>query len=670
MGYELNNNQNLAVSHNKGPMMVLAGPGSGKTMVITYRTFNLIDKYGVKPENILVITFTKAAAVEMQKRFEALTNNIISNKVMFGTFHSIFFSILRSYYDLNVSQIIMEDKKNEIIRDIVRKLQIQYEDENEFVSELISEISLMKSELINIAYYNVLCCSNEDFQKVYSLYEQYKKDNRCIDFDDMLIKCYKLLKKNNNILNYWQNKFEYILIDEFQDINRVQYETIKMLAKPNNNLFIVGDDDQSIYGFRGAKPEFLLNYPNEYENTKTIILNNNYRSTKNIVGASESVIKNNEKRYEKNMRTINNTGEKPIIIQANDIANEAKKIAETIIKLNQEKHIPLSEIAIIYRTNIQSRAIVDIFLDMNIPFIVRDKVAIIYDHWIAKDIIAYMKLANNVRDKEALIRIINKPKRYISKVAVEVSKKYSDNMWEGLYKQYDQQWMINRLEELQYHLQVVKKSKPYDAIKYIREVIGYNNYINEYAEYRKIGAGGLIEILNEIGESTKNYNTIDEWFDHIQEYRNMMEETEHNNDIHKDQVTLTTMHSSKGLEFDIVWIVGVVEGLIPHEKSNREKDVEEERRLFYVGMTRAREFLYISYIKNRYDEIAIPSRFLEEIYDYYIKDITQGSIIHHNKFGKGTVTKISKDTVYVKFKNKRQIKLNLKFCIQNNLINI
>ena len=671
MGYELNDNQKVAVSHNEGPMMVLAGPGSGKTMVITHRVMNLINQYAVQPDNILVITFTKAAALTMENRFDNLYINSNNKKVIFGTFHSIFFRILKSYYQLNVSQILMENKKIEVFREIIRQLEIEYEDESEFINQIITEISLIKNELISVEYYNCVCCSNENFYKIYSLYEAYKREKKMIDFDDMLVKCYHLLMKNDKILSVWRDKLKYILIDEFQDINRVQYETIKLLSKPNDNLFIVGDDDQSIYSFRGAKPEFLLNFSDDYKNSKKIILNENYRSTKNIVEISKEVIKNNKKRYIKNMITNNKEGRNINIIQAQDITVEAKIVADRILELSKDNNIPLSEIAIIYRTNVQSRAIIDMFLDMNIPFVVRDKVAIIYDHWVAKDIISYMKLVSDITNKDALIRIINKPKRYISKAAIETSKKYTNNVWDGLYKFYEEQeWMQNRLDELQYNLQIIREYKPYDMIHYIRNNIGYDKYLSNYAEYRKIGIEGLLEILNEIGESTKNYQTTEEWFAHIEEYRKLIEENDNNNNFYKDAVTLTTMHSSKGLEFDIVWIIGAVEGLIPHEKSNRDRDIEEERRLFYVGMTRAKEYLYISYIDNRYDEEVKQSRFLEEIYNYFIHNIQINSNIIHKKFGKGTVVKLNSKSIVVDFKNKKKIKLNIKFCIQNNLITI
>lgn len=665
MKINLNDNQKLAVSHNEGPMIVFAGPGSGKTMVITYRVVNLISKYNIRPENILVITFTKSAAIEMKDRYDKITKDK-NNKITFGTFHSIFFRILKSYYNLNINQILMEDKKRDIIKKIIKKLQIECEDENEFIGEIVHEMSFMKSELAHQNTYDVSICPNEEFHKILDMYEEYKQSNKLIDFDDMLVKCYELLNKNKQVLNYWQNKYKYILIDEFQDINRAQYEIIKMLAKPNNNLFIVGDDDQSIYQFRGARPEFLLNFPKEYKNAQRIVLNKNYRSTKNIVDVSKCVIKNNKNRYIKNMITDNTEGREPTIMEAVDVGEEAKLIAQKIASLTKKEDIPLSDIAIIYRTNIQSRAIINMFLDMNIPFVVRDKAAILYDHWIARDMIAYMKLSQNVMNKECLIRIINKPKRYIRKVDIEAAKN-SDNMWTSLYKQYiDKEWMLDRLENLQYQLQIIRNKRPFEIIEYIRNTIGYEEYLINYAEYRKMNVSGLMEILDEIGESTKNYNTIDEWFNHIDEYRQMMKENDKYNKVNNNSVTLTTMHSSKGLEFKFVWIISVVEDLIPHKKA----DIEEERRLFYVSMTRAKDILYISHIKNRFGKKTEPSRFLKELYKHYVKNLDEGKNIEHIKFGMGKIVSIDESFIYAKFDSKGEVKLDTKFCVENNLIKL
>ncbi len=564
----------------------------------------------------------------------------------------------------------MDNRKIEIFREIVRKLDIQYADENEFIQDVISEISHMKSELIQIKYYNAKSCSTDNFYKIYGLYEAFKREKRMIDFDDMLMKCYLLLKKNHEILTYWQSRFRYVLIDEFQDINRVQYATIQMLVSPENNLFVVGDDDQSIYSFRGAKPEFLLNFPKDYEHAARIILNTNYRSTKHIVEASKLVIRENQKRYMKHMITDNHTGKYPIIIEAKDSGDEAKQMVHHILKLREKHDIPLSDIAIIYRTNIQSRAIIDIFLDMHIPFVVRDKAAILYDHWVARDIIAYLRLALDIRDGEALFRILNKPKRYVSKAAIAIIRKEYDDVLGGLYQYYhEKQWMINHIEELQYHIQFMRKRSVMEMIQYIRKAIGYDQYLQEYAAYRKISAHGLYEILGELSESAKQFDSVDSWFEHIEEYREKMEES-NKMDLSKDAVTLTTMHASKGLEFPIVWIIGVVEGLLPHHKSTRDKDIEEERRLFYVGMTRAKEHLYISYVQERYAESTKPSRFLMELYTYLMGDIKVNGYIQHKKFGKGLVLALNDDIVVVQFEKSNKVKLNLRHCIENQLLRV
>lgn len=670
MGFVLNDNQRLGVSHGDGPMMVLAGPGSGKTMVITHRIAHLIEHHGVRPEHILVITFTKAAAMEMERRFEQLTDRRHGHKVTFGTFHAIFFRILKSYYDLKMNQLLMDDRKNDVFRDIVRQLDIEYADENEFISEVMSEISLMKSELIQVKYYNPKCCSTDIFYKIYGLYEAFKREKRMIDFDDMLTKCYTLLTKNEELLAYWRNRFQYVLIDEFQDINRVQYATIQLLVAPMNNLFVVGDDDQSIYSFRGAKPEFLLNFPKDYEHTARIILSTNYRSSQHIVEASKRVIRENEKRYIKDMRTRNTMGRYPIIMEARDTSDEAQKMLEQLLKLKEDGDIPLSDMAIIYRTNIQSRAIIDMLLDMNIPFVVRDKAALLYDHWVARDIIAYLRLALNIRDNEALLRILNKPKRYVSKAAIATIRKQYGELLGGLYQFYhDKQWMLDRIEELQYHIQLMGKRTTWEMIKYIRQKIGYDAYLEAYAAYRKISALGLYEILSELSESAKHYDEVEQWFGHIEEYREKMEESDKTS-IDRDAVTLTTMHAAKGLEFQVVWIIGAIEGLLPHQKSTRDKDIEEERRLFYVGMTRAKEKLYISYVGERYDEDTLPSRFLNEIYTYMMEGIQVKDHVLHKKFGKGHVLSIEEDTAVVKFEGAGKVKLNLRHCMENKIINI
>ncbi len=599
----LNKNQNIAANHLDGAMMVLAGPGSGKTTVIAHRIKNLIEKYNVPENKILVITFSKSATIEMENKFKKITDNKYSY-VGFNTFHSLFFKIIRNYYNLNVNNIIAEDEKKYIIRNIMNKEKILIEDEDHLQS-IINEISLIKNELISVDIYDSTNISSNDFKKVFNLYAEEKLYKDKIDFDDMLCKCYDLISNNDKILKSWQDRYDYILVDEFQDINKVQFEGLKKIAMPKNNLFIVGDDDQSIYKFRGARPEFLLNFDEVLENSKKVILDINYRSTNQIIRLSNAVIKDNKTRYEKIIKGTGTTGDNPKLLQLSDIRNEAYYIADKIIE--KSKNEELNDMAIIFRTNIQARAFVDAFMDRNIPFQLKDVGSSIYDHWIVKDLVAYIKLALDRNDNDSLTKIINKPSRYISKALIESFKK-GDNLLKRISTSNNlEQWQHNRIEELIFGLNCLKKRNTHDAIVYIRRGIGYDDYIKDYANYRKVSPKALFEILDEIQEASTSYPDLLQFLEHIDKTINV---TKENKNDKNNGVILTTMHSSKGLEFHTVFVVGVVEGLVPYEKSVSESEIEEERRLFYVALTRAKKDLYISIIKTRHEKELKASRFL------------------------------------------------------------
>lgn len=611
----LNKKQTDAVKHLDGPMMVLAGPGSGKTTVITYRVKNLIEYYNISPQKILVITFTKAAATEMSTRFKNITSSNSANKVTFGTFHSVFFRIIRSALGYKLDNVMKEDERKFILRNIINELNIEYEDEEEFLKDISSEISLMKNELVDANYYNTMVCSINDYRKIVAKYEDYKDKNNKIDFDDMLCICWRLLNENTECCAWWQNKYDYVLIDEFQDINRVQYETICLLSKNHNNLFIVGDDDQSIYKFRGARPEFLLKIPEDFINVKTVILDINYRSTDSIINLANKIILNNKHRYNKNIIGTDTKGKEPILLNSENIEQEALLVSKYINKLHNNK-IEWSDIAVIFRTNIQARAFVDKFMDLNFPFFIRDEIPNIYDHWIAKDLLAYIKLSLDLNKNNELERIINKPKRYISKLLIHEAKKNQGNMLYNLINlDSTQVWQRTRLEELEYHLNALKKRSPFDCFKYIRQIINYDEYIKQYAEFRKISAKGLFEIADELKEAAKKYTTNEEFLVHVQDFNEELKNqrlTKKNEKLN-DAITLTTMHGAKGLEFDAVFIISIAEGIIPHEKSKTIDEIEEERRLFYVGVTRAKKILYLSTINSRYEEKIDKSSFLKEI---------------------------------------------------------
>ena len=609
---KFNKAQKQAVEHNKGPMMVLAGPGAGKTLVITYRTKTLIEKYGVEPGKILVITFTKAAAEEMKVRFQ----NIMDGKyvpVRFGTFHAVFFSILKHAYHYTASNIIRESEKKRILLEIVENMELDIEDLNEFIQDMENEISLVKGEMLSLEHYFPMNCAKDIFQKVYTRYNQALQRRKLIDFDDMLVYCYELLTQRPDILKMWQQQFQYILIDEFQDINKVQYDIIRLLARPNNNLFIVGDDDQSIYRFRGAKPEIMLQFEKVYPSAKKVLLDVNYRSTACIVETASMVIAHNKTRFPKNIRTDNERGQEVAIREFEDLKQQNEKIIEKVREY-QKQGMPLSQIAVLFRTNMQPRALIGKFMEYNIPFCVREQIPNIYEHWIAKDIIAYIKLAQGKRDRSLFLKVANRPKRYLSRQIFDTQEISFERL--RLFFE-DKKWMQERLEQFEDDLLALSHMTPYAAINYIRKAIGYDEFLEEYAQFRHIKVEELYEILDELSDLAKPFQNYKEWFENMEQYALELEkQVKKKKDVQQeDAVAFVTMHGSKGLEYDIVFIVDVNEGIIPHQKAVLEEDIEEERRMFYVAMTRAKKELYIYFAKERFSKEFTMSRFLAELLD-------------------------------------------------------
>lgn len=663
MKKQFNEAQNNAVNHLSGPCLVLAGPGSGKTLTITHRTKNLIEQHGVNPSNILVITFTKAAAKEMQERFVKIMDGQ-KLPVTFGTFHAVFFHILKYAYNYSAGNIIKEEEKYRLFKGLIEKEQLEIEDEKEFISSVINEIGNVKGDMISIDNYYSVNCSNEVFRRIYNSYEDNLRNRNLVDFDDMLVMCYELFKAREDILSAWQNKFRYILVDEFQDINRIQYEIIKMLALPENNLFIVGDDDQSIYRFRGARPEIMLNFERDFPGTEKIVLNENYRSAGNILKAASRLIKNNEKRFAKNIKAVNDVGKSVRYMEFNSVLEENKTIVEEIIShINNSGNY--SDIAVLFRTNTGPRFLVDRLMEYNIPFHMRDAMPNIYEHFIAKDIISYIKIATGEGRREDYLRIINRPNRYISRevlkdeviVLNELKKEYADKAW-----------MIDRIEKLEFDLTMIRNISPYAAITYIRQGIGYDDYLKEYAQYRHMKAEELLEVENEILEASKEYKTYEEWFKHIEEYGKELTEQAGINNRTENAVTLCTMHSSKGLEYDIVYVIDAVEGVTPHTKATLDEDIEEERRLFYVAVTRAKKELNIFWIKERFNKPVERSRFVGEMM-VDTGDIEKGVKVYHKKYGSGIVRNVDGKKAYIYFeKSRKEMVFDIKYAVLNGII--
>jgi len=603
----LNHAQTEAVAHNKGPCMVLAGPGSGKTLTIAKRIEYLIMKHKVRPEEILVITFTKYAAWEMKNRTRSICGPS-SYAVTFGTFHGIYYGILKWAYRLNQSNLLSDEEKYRILREILPGIDWDQEpeadEEKDYLQELAIEIGNVKNNCMDIEEYEPVKYTTEKFRKLYRTYEETKKKYRKIDFEDMLIQCRDLFMKRPDILKKWQEKFQYILVDEFQDVNQAQYDVVRMLAAPQDNLFVVGDDDQSVYGFRGAKPGIMKEYPK----ARQILLDVNYRSSGYIVKGALRVIGNNKIRFEKKIEAFRKPDETVHVQEVKDPVQEAEYVLERIREY-REKGVSYTEMAVLYRTNVDARAMSELMTEYQIPFVMKEHLNNIYEHFIALDMISYLRLSQGEYDRKYFLQIANRPNRYLTRE----SMKTGNVSYESLRRYYrDKDWMVDRIDQLEWDMKMICDKTPYAAIQYIRKRMGYDEFLKEYAAYRKISSEDLFAVLEEIWQNSKGYGTIKEWFEHIESYGKMLKEQNKKNG-EKEGVNLMTMHAAKGLEFDTVFVIEANEGSCPYKKATADEEIEEERRLFYVAMTRAKRKLVISYVKEKNGKDLLPSRFVSEL---------------------------------------------------------
>ncbi len=605
---QVDSSQKKAIEHDRGPMLVLAGPGSGKTLVITRRTQWLIEKAGVAPGNILVVTFTRAAAGEMRSRFDRLMGGR-HLPVSFGTFHAVFFTILKYAYQYKVENILMENEKYDILRDIVHRIDVEMDDEKDFLMNIAGDISRVKGDMMSLEHFYSVNCSKDVFDEIYNEYNKKLKRMRRIDYDDMLLQTWQLFKERPDILLAWQKKYRYILIDEFQDINRIQYEIIRLLAKPENNLFVVGDDDQSIYRFRGAKPEILLGFTKDYPEAKLTILNKNYRSTGAIVNRAAQLIDHNEQRYKKDFRAFREKGEEVLVKAFVKPADQYLKMIREIVDLHEKRGVPWEEIAVIFRTNLQMAGLVEQLMMYNVPFVMKDSVPNIYEHWIAKDIFSYMNLAFGGNRREDYLRIINRPNRYISRAYLDEDPVNLSNL-KDYYE--NKEWMLERIEQLEYDLYMLASMGPYPAIQYIRHSIGYDAYLKEYAAYRGIKAEDLLEVLDDLMDKSHAHSTWEEWFQAIGQYSETLKLRARQKFEENEGIRLLTMHGAKGLEYDVVYIPDANDGMTPHKKALTASEQEEERRMFYVAMTRAKNDLRVYFTRERYGKQAEMSPFVGE----------------------------------------------------------
>ena len=606
-----NKSQIQAISHMDGPAMVLAGPGSGKTTVITHRIKNLIEKAEVRPENILVVTFTKAAAISMQKRFSTLMNGGKGQPVTFGTFHSVFYKILRKSRRYEATEILSERQKTDYIREIIGRYGISSNDISELSQNIINDIGNIKGNMLNAQEYEPSCCKKEDFIKVYNAYNlELKKDGK-MDFDDILRECYLLLCENHTILEQWRELYKYILIDEFQDINRIQMNIIELLASPLNNIFVVGDDDQPIYGFRGARPEIMIEFKDYYPEAELIVLDVNYRSTQSIINVAGRVIENNKTRLDKWAHANNDKDFQPDIRKFRNQVEELKFVVSKI-KEYENQGISLSEMAILVRNNSQIQEISSFLKNRKIEAESGKHRSNIYNGMVAKDILSYVRGAlkfDGTYFNEDLIYVLNKPQRYISRQVV-LSVNMNISAVRRIYSK-------NNIDSFLFHIEMIRKLPPQAALSYVRKGAGYEEYLRLYAIENNIPMSGLLKQLEQLVQECSKFNTLEQWINSIDSAQN----SEGQNFGKKssgeggtnNRINIMTMHGSKGLEFKAVFIVDANQGIIPTSKALRERDFEEERRLFYVAITRAIDYLNIYAVEERLGCPIEVSMFVEEM---------------------------------------------------------
>ena len=606
-----NKSQIQAISHMDGPAMVLAGPGSGKTTVITHRIKNLIEKAEVRPENILVVTFTKAADISMQKRFSTLMNGGKGQPVTFGTFHSVFYKILRKSRRYEATEILSERQKTDYIREIIGRYGISSNDISELSQNIINDIGNIKGNMLNAQEYEPSCCKKEDFIKVYNAYNlELKKDGK-MDFDDILRECYLLLCENHTILEQWRELYKYILIDGFQDINRIQMNIIELLASPLNNIFVVGDDDQSIYGFRGARPEIMIEFKDYYPEAELIVLDVNYRSTQSIINVAGRVIENNKTRLDKCAHANNDKDFQPDIRKFRNQVEELKFVVSKI-KEYENQGISLSEMAILVRNNSQIQEISSFLKNRKIEAESGKHRSNIYNGMVAKDILSYVRGAlkfDGTYFNEDLIYVLNKPQRYISRQVV-LSVNMNISAVRRIYSK-------NNIDSFLFHIEMIRKLPPQAALSYIRKGAGYEEYLRLYAIENNIPMSGLLKQLEQLVQECSKFNTLEQWINSIDSAQN----SEGQNFGKKssgeggtnNRINIMTMHGSKGLEFKAVFIVDANQGIIPTSKALRERDFEEERRLFYVAITRAIDYLNVYAVEERLGCPIEVSMFVEEM---------------------------------------------------------
>ncbi len=597
--------QEKAVCHKDGPMMVLAGPGSGKTFVITRRIAYMVNVLGIDPAQILVITFTKAAAAEMEERFRMLCESGDTD-VTFGTFHAVFLGILRESFHYNRSNILDEASKRHYLKGVLMAFP-EVEDDETALEDMLSLFSRLKNDGLGPESYDEAkgLLKKEHFIKIFNEYHAVLKAEHKLDFDDMVLDTYRLFTKRPEILMAWQRRYRYILVDEFQDINPMQYKVVRMLAEPERNLFIVGDDDQSIYGFRSADPQIMLGFSKDYPEAGRITLKDNFRSVPGIVEAALKLVGNNKARFLKRLKAKRN-GAASVYVNGFEERNAE---AEAVCKLIKEAngHMRYRDIAILSRTHYGASCYLHALTGEGIPFYVKEKIDSIFSGNIAQDMLSMLAFAHGDHSRRHFLRFMNKPVRYIRRALLTKERVEFEELLRDKSIRPAVAYGIRALRD---QLRCIADMPTYAALMYIRKGMGYEQWARADAAAKGRDISELEEEFAFICDSAKDKDSYSEWIESIAAYERELKESRKSAD--KDAVQIMTMHGSKGLEFKTVILPDVNEGVIPQKKAREENEIEEERRIFYVAMTRARDRLFIFYRKKTQNSKERPSRFIKE----------------------------------------------------------
>ncbi|MGH4118706.1 ATP-dependent helicase [Clostridium sp.] len=660
----LSQEQKAAVFSENRNLLVTAGPGSGKTVVIVNRIVYLINHKKINPKNIIVITFTRAAAINMKRRYVAING---SERVpFFGTFHGLFYKILKNYYGEITIINTLEVYK------LIKNVLMSYLDEvsDEKVKEVINNISVFKTSSDDLENFS----SSIDkgiFTAAYNIYEQYRKEKNLYDFDDLQIGCRDLFIKDYTLLKGYKSLFKHVLVDEFQDCDSMQVEILKLINE-GNSIFAVGDEDQCIYGFRGSNPECMVKFSDHFQGGGKLPLSTNYRCPKNIVEISMSIIKNNSMRNEKDIIAFKQRDGGISVLNNVNENYQAEEISCIIEKRNGVQDKNYRDNAILYRTNVECRSLIDVFIKKRIPFLLLDKEYDFFEHFICKDIIAYLKLSIDKTERDSFLRIINKPFRYISKLNLDKLRRNSvkDDCFE-MVKDIEGTpvFQMKMLDKLKKDIHSLNKISLKSAVDNIVLSIGYHDHIKEYCTKFKIDVVEMEDVIDEFRQSIEGYNSITAFLAHVKQVKEEIKR--HKKSTEDDAVILSTIHGVKGMEFKNVYLINCNEENIPHVNS-MDKNIEEERRLFYVGVTRAIDNVWLCISKNIKGKVKETSRFIVEC-NIIGEDGTnfpfkEGDTVLHKSFGKGKVISITNNDLELKFEGGIIRKFDAKVLYNNSLI--